>query len=349
MDCSLPYALHGAVGGAPTSPAPSLPWSHSTLHGQLQPGTPKACHSRSSIAYDYLPAFQPSSPAATSIGSPFPLTSTCLPEASPSPNGFGAQSHRSSLSSDIDTSGYSSPHESDPSFGSHPMLAGSQDWLVHEVGGLSLQVSLSHEARERLQALLPSTSPYTAFEQVVVDDVGAGAGSSPALHDRPRRHTYEGAGFPSAGGLSPAPSSHDGRRPSATRIQFPLSGSAARSPRKRRQLTSKAEANHECEICHKFFERRYNYRAHMATHDPDRAHPHKCEVEWCDRKFVRKTDLMRHHQSVSGSSSSSSATTNWSVNGGADQSFCLQVHLKQREFRCEMCSRPFARKDTLRR
>ena len=317
MDCSLPYALHGVVGGAPASPAPSLPWSHSTFHGQLQPATPEACHSRSSIAYDYMPAFQPSSPAATSAGSPFPLTSTCLPEASPSPKGFGAQSHRSSLSSDVDTSGYSSPHESDPSFGSHPILAGSQDWLAHDIGDLSLQASLSHEARDRLEALLPSTSPSTAFEQVV-DDVG---GSSPAPHDRPRPHTYEGASFPSAGRLSPAPSSHDGRRPSATRIQFPLSGSAARSPRKRRQLTSKAEANHECEICHKFFERRYNYRAHMATHDPDRAHPHKCEFEWCDRKFVRKTDLMRHHQSVSCRGSEATSRAKTAADGGADQAF----------------------------
>jgi uncharacterized Zn-finger protein len=42
----------------------------------------------------------------------------------------------------------------------------------------------------------------------------------------------------------------------------------------------------------------------------------------CSKKFVRKTDLQRHHQSS---------------------------HMKQRNHRCSYCSRYFARKDALRR
>ncbi|KAI9886146.1 MAG: hypothetical protein M1823_002049 [Watsoniomyces obsoletus] len=100
-------------------------------------------------------------------------------------------------------------------------------------------------------------------------------------------------------------------------------GSTTGGPsRRRRQLTTPAEANHKCDQCGKLFERRYNYRAHLATHDPERIYAHTCQVEWCDKKFVRKTDLMRHHQSV---------------------------HLKQRNFRCELCGHDFARKDTLHR
>jgi uncharacterized Zn-finger protein len=45
-------------------------------------------------------------------------------------------------------------------------------------------------------------------------------------------------------------------------------------------------------------------------------------VESCDKRFVRKTDLQRHHQSV---------------------------HTKERNHGCDYCGRLFSRKDTLRR
>jgi len=60
----------------------------------------------------------------------------------------------------------------------------------------------------------------------------------------------------------------------------------------------------------------------METHDAAREYPFPCPLENCTKKFVRKTDLQRHHQSV---------------------------HMKQRNHRCDYCSRFFARKDTLRR
>ena len=92
--------------------------------------------------------------------------------------------------------------------------------------------------------------------------------------------------------------------------------------RKRRQLTTPADANHECRVCGKLFGRSYNFKAHMETHDPSRVYAHTCAARGCGKRFVRKTDLSRHHQSV---------------------------HMKQRNYQCELCGNLFARRDTLRR
>ena len=99
---------------------------------------------------------------------------------------------------------------------------------------------------------------------------------------------------------------------------------AGRSSRQTRKLTTKEEANFQCKVkgCGKLFGRSYNYKAHMETHDAGRVYPYPCPVDGCTRRFVRKTDLQRHNQSV---------------------------HMKQRDFKCDYCSRYFARKDTLRR
>jgi hypothetical protein len=97
--------------------------------------------------------------------------------------------------------------------------------------------------------------------------------------------------------------------------------SRTRPPRK---LTTKEEANYQCEVkgCGKLFSRSYNYKAHLETHDENREYPFPCTVPGCTKKFVRKTDLQRHNGSV---------------------------HMKVKDYKCDYCSRMFARKDTLRR
>lgn len=89
-----------------------------------------------------------------------------------------------------------------------------------------------------------------------------------------------------------------------------------------RSATTKANANYECHQCGKLFQRSYNHKAHMETHDPERPHPNVCQTKSCGRAFVRRTDLVRHEQSV---------------------------HVKARNHRCKACDASFARKDTLRR
>lgn len=106
-----------------------------------------------------------------------------------------------------------------------------------------------------------------------------------------------------------------------TQRRVPSTIARTRQPRK---LTTKEDANFQCHVkgCGKLFGRSYNFKAHMETHDASREYPFPCPLKDCNKKFVRKTDLQRHHQSV---------------------------HMKQRNHRCDYCSRYFARKDTLRR
>ncbi|KAL9089456.1 MAG: hypothetical protein Q9165_005777 [Trypethelium subeluteriae] len=66
----------------------------------------------------------------------------------------------------------------------------------------------------------------------------------------------------------------------------------------KRRRTPRENANWLCDICDMPFERPYNLKAHLETHDPNRQKPFKCEHEGCSREFVRKTDLTRHVQSA---------------------------------------------------
>ena len=103
-----------------------------------------------------------------------------------------------------------------------------------------------------------------------------------------------------------------------------LSRSSRQVRKAPRRMTTKEEANYQCHYdgCGKLFSRSYNYKAHLETHDKNRAYSFPCPVKDCNKKFVRKTDLQRHNASV---------------------------HLKERSHKCQYCGRPFARKDTLRR
>jgi len=125
-----------------------------------------------------------------------------------------------------------------------------------------------------------------------------------------------------------APSMYDPRsftRPSGSSRRSAVRGhmsSITARTRTRKNWTTPANANYTCHICHKLFQRSYNHKTHMETHNPNRRKEHFCPAPDCERPFVRKTDLDRHFNSV---------------------------HRKLKQFQCLKCDASFARKDTLRR
>ncbi|KAI8946872.1 hypothetical protein F4801DRAFT_38021 [Xylaria longipes] len=153
---------------------------------------------------------------------------------------------------------------------------------------------------------------------------GSQAGSSGYLSDAPSG-SWAKSDYPPMD-ADPYYAGHNGSTSSlaSDRRQQAPSRSSRAPKRQTRKLTSKEEANFQCEVegCGKLFSRSYNYKAHMETHDKKREYPFSCTFEDCNKKFVRKTDLQRHHQSV---------------------------HMKEKNHKCDYCGRFFARKDTLRR
>jgi hypothetical protein len=164
--------------------------------------------------------------------------------------------------------------------------------------------------------------------RMLVSTAGSYPDIEPAFYDQPSmgwpKVEYGNQELPSISSLPiPQYGRHSEGRDSRSHSQR-RSPSAIARIRQPRKLTTKEDANFQCHIkgCGKLFGRSYNYKAHMETHDSSREYPFPCTLKDCNKKFVRKTDLQRHHQSV---------------------------HMKQRNHRCDYCSRLFARKDTLRR
>ncbi|KAI1139755.1 hypothetical protein F5Y05DRAFT_331774 [Hypoxylon sp. FL0543] len=193
-----------------------------------------------------------------------------------------------------------------------------------------------------------SVSPMPRIKMETANAANYGDGSELTQYPSPRsaqslplEHGSYGSAPGSSGYLSDVPSGSwpKSEYPSLETEQYYAGASSAsaafthdrrqlRVPRTQRRqprkLTTKEEANFQCEVkgCGKLFSRSYNFKAHMETHDEKREYPFPCTVPDCNKKFVRKTDLQRHHQSV---------------------------HMKEKNHRCDYCGRMFARKDTLRR
>lgn len=82
------------------------------------------------------------------------------------------------------------------------------------------------------------------------------------------------------------------RRPSIAANAVPALATSAKR-RARARL-------YECPICHKMFERSYNQRMHLDTHEAmeNRLKPFICPFPGCGKQFARKHDKNRHYQGV---------------------------------------------------
>lgn len=112
-------------------------------------------------------------------------------------------------------------------------------------------------------------------------------------HDRRLSAAFVTASGSDAGDVKPS------LRPAYRRARSAAdTGELDYQSRRKRSLTRPENANCACEICGKPFQRCYNLKAHMDTHDANRSMPNKCRFPGCGKRFVRRTDLTRHNESV---------------------------------------------------
>ncbi|TVY47345.1 Transcription factor [Lachnellula occidentalis] len=287
------------------------PWPTTTLQHLNEPSSSQTTPNTLSAAYDPFAPFHPAVSAAYShdIYSAQTAEPTALP-ASPALSGNTSQ--RSSFSS-TPASEVFTQAGSIHSYTPRIKMEDHPDYVNASESMIMNSPQISH--------LVTSTSPYPgSLDATFYQDQHSPMGWPKIEYSGPQD-------LPSISSLPIPP--YDRRSESRERSGSGSQG-ARRGPstiartRQPRKLTTKEDANFQCHVkgCGKLFGRSYNFKAHMETHDTSREYPFPCPLKDCNKKFVRKTDLQRHHQSV---------------------------HMKQRNHRCDYCSRYFARKDTLRR
>lgn len=283
MDYSVPYGPNTVTTAPPTPPSSAMMWSGPSSSGRLQTPTTRGYQVVSSSSYEQFPSFHQTPPPSIPMEHAFSLTPTCGPELSPSPEASCNISTRSSFSSCAPSEGFLQVNE-DQNVISSVKSERSPDWLVGQVGSMNAQERSLQEPTSNLNGI-SLTSPFGGGPN---NDVmrSVDSRSASGYDDKSDQRKF-----------SDVSSIYDPQHETHSRVSSVSSRS--QRPRKRRQLTTAAEASHTCEICGKLFGRSYNYKAHLETHDPGRVYAHPCLEENCDKKFVRKTDLTRHHQSVS--------------------------------------------------
>ncbi len=327
--CSMlsPSAQSGARG-LPPSPQPSELWTHASVVDKDMPGT--------SQSTDIFDEYDPFSTIHSTSASAYPPTAfTSAPydahslTQSPGRSSHNRHSHRSSISSSCAPSDIYSQPNSETALTSKIKMEESNEWFTSGNQNDSfLQRTSSPQVLSTVaqECMTPYSRPYYFHDSsdAAWERSGRHANSSRHLTERDRNELL---------------SSPDGHRPKSDEGQ--RSSSAVPRTKKKRQRTTPEDAVHVCRICGQGFRRSYNWKSHMDIHNPARKYPHPCPEADCQAKFTRKTDLDRHHGSVS--------TPPFECFGEGIFTDWQQVHLKKRNFRCDLCGNRFARKDTLRR
>ncbi|KAI4129486.1 MAG: hypothetical protein LQ338_002203 [Usnochroma carphineum] len=258
----------------PPSPQPSDGWSHSSMMEQdFSPSSqpPDIC----SAAYDPFSGFS-ASPNTGMISESSPeAPGLVFCQTPPSPN---LPSHRSSVSSSYTSSEAYSQHDPHFSYAPRVKIEDASEW--HPPAG-NKYVFQRNITTQCLSPYSAGVSPATAAGEDVYRNAEWPKPAAPAYPIG--LHINEAQGLHQ---IDTAPV-----LPSVNRIK------------KKRQRTTPEEATHECNVCGRLFKRSYNWKSHMETHNPDRKYPHPCTAMMgdtpCTKKFQRKTDLDRHHESVS--------------------------------------------------
>jgi hypothetical protein len=307
-------------GGSVVTQLPSTTATHSwptaTLQHRSEPRSSQSTPNILQSEYDPFAPFHPAVSAAYShdIYATQTAESSVLP-ASPAPSAHASQ--RSSFSSTPASEVFT---QAGSIHSYTPRIKMEEAHSEYASSGESIMMSSSPQLSHNI--LVASTSPYPGSLEATFYQGEHSPMGWPKVD-----YTTTTQDLPSISSLPIPP--YDRRSESqeerASRVHAQRRGTSniarTRQPRK---LTTKEDANFQCHVkgCGKLFGRSYNFKAHMETHDASREYPFPCPLKDCNKKFVRKTDLQRHHQSV---------------------------HMKQRNHRCDFCSRYFARKDTLRR
>jgi len=316
--CPAPGSIENE-GTEPNVQSPSTAtnsWANTTLQQQRR-NTPRSNRSTPNILSSEYDPFAPYNPTVTNSYSQT-IYSTQAPEAQThhpiSPLPSSSTSQRSSLSSAPPSEIFTQAG----SIHSYTPRIKMEDHPDYPSGGESMMMSSPQQQGHSLLVTSASTYP--------------GSLEATYYHDQSPMGGWQKVEYVPNADLPPFSTLSipnydrriEGGGPSPSRSQDLRQSSGVARIRQPRKLTTKEDANFQCNVkgCGKLFGRSYNYKAHMETHDAAREYPFPCPLENCTKKFVRKTDLQRHHQSV---------------------------HMKQRNHRCDYCSRFFARKDTLRR
>ena len=185
-----------------------------------------------------------------------------------------------------------SPGRSDYSTSSRPSVVSSpynhSDVYVRSVDSPQVKIENLQDQTIPQTHFIPSAPQHEQSQHVNPEDLIA----QPSAPVEERIKTYLGSSSSSdVGDFKPDISRPDRRRA--------YSSADILEARRKRGYTSPENAVCSCKICGKLFQRSYNLKAHMETHDPDRDHPHICEYAGCGRSFVRRTDLIRHVKGVS--------------------------------------------------
>ena len=280
-ECQLLNASRSEVNVLPPSPQSPGPWMRPKV-SKAQ----KAQYSQAAAPDIFSAAYDPFASIHSHGQLPFVATALSstpsnVPDLSSSPTSSCNMSTRSSFSFAPVDGG--PRNEAVRNHGHRAKDEGATEWMVGQ--------GSDAQAQPRLTSHDYVSGQNTAYGAPLAEQAFEG---TPHWSDAPSR---SGSGRPMEDGSYTTSSSYDDQQRKYGEDGTVITNVAR--TRKRRQLTTAAEANHTCRVCGKLFGRSYNFKAHMETHDSGRVYAHPCLVKTCGKKFVRKTDLTRHHQSVS--------------------------------------------------